>query len=335
MVRRRICRKLLAAYVIALVMLGAAMALVHPARTEAAELRHIGVLLVGRSAGSKDAQHLRQALLEAGYAEGRDIAIEWRSANGDFGQIDRLVADLVQRKVDVIVVDSTLATQVLKRTTSSIPIVMALVADPVGSGLVTNFAHPGGNITGLSMMIPEMNLKRLQLLKEAMPQIRRVAVLWNPATPWHAKAIEDLKAAAPSLSLDIRFVAARTPAEIRSAFATASRARAEALQVIDDGLFVANRNALLELAMKWKLPGIYWERTVAEAGGLMSYGANYDDLFRRSAGYVDRILKGAQPGDLPIEQPTKFELVVNRTAARALGIAVPESILLRADATIQ
>ena len=297
--------------------------------------RRIGVLLVGFSPESKEAQEFRQGLRDAGYAEGRDVVIEWRSANGDYDRIPELVADLVQRKVDVIVVDTTLAARAVKRATSTIPIVMAIVADPVGSGLVASLAHPGGNVTGLSQMMPELGAKRLQLLKETIPRVARVAVLWNPDTPFHTKAVEDLKAAAPSLSIELIFVSARTPEEIGPAFSAVGRAHPQALYVISDPFFFVHRTTLLELVSKARLPVIYGARQFVAAGGLMSYGTDMGDLFRRSAGYVDKILKGAKPGDLPIEQPTKFEFVVNLRTAKALGITFPQSILLRADEVIR
>jgi putative ABC transport system substrate-binding protein len=273
--------------------------------------------------------------VDAGYVEGRDVVIEWRSAMAHFDQIPQLAADLVQRKVDVIVADSTLATQALKHATSTIPIVMAFVADPVGSGLVTSLAHPGENVTGLSMMIPELSAKRLQLLKEAIPRLTRVAVLWNPGTPWHPKVIEDLRAVAPSLSIELKFVSARTLEEIGPALSAARRAHPQALYPIEDALFTIHRTKLIKLASNARLPAIYWNKVFVNDGGLMSYGTNYDDLFRRAAGYVDKILKGAKPGDLPIEQPTKFDLVVNLKTAKALGLTIPESILLRADEVIR
>jgi len=297
--------------------------------------RRIGVLLVGFSPESKEAQAFRQGLRDAGYAEGRDLVIEWRSANGDYDQVPRLVAALVQRKVDVIVVVTTVAALAVKRATSTIPIVMAIVADPVGSGLVTNLAHPGGNVTGLSMMITDLSAKRLQLLKETIPRLTRVAVLSNPDTPFHPKVVEDLKAAAPSLAIELSFVGARTPEEFGPAFSTFSRARAQALYVLEDPLFLIHRTTISKLASKARLPVIHGERNFADAGALMSYGTNFGDVFRRSAGYVDKILKGAKPGDLPIEQPTKFELVVNLKTAQALGITIPQSILVRADEVIR
>jgi len=296
--------------------------------------RRIGVLLTS-STGDKDVQVLRQGLREAGYAEGRDVVIEWRSANGDYARIPALVADLVKRKVDVIVVETTLATRVLKRATSTIPIVMATVADPVGSGLVTSLAHPGGNVTGLSLMAVELGAKRLQLLKEAIPRLAHVAVLWNPDTPFHPKAIADLKAAAPALSLKLSLVGARTPDEYGSAFSEISRTHAQGLYLMDDAIFSSHKTTLLNLASKARLPTSYSERPFVVEGGLMSYGTNFGDMYRRSAGYVDKILKGAKPGDLPIQQPTKFELVVNLKTAKALGITIPQSILARADEVIK
>ena len=329
-------RRLLA---LALVNLTACLALFGLCSTvdaqQPASPRRIGVLLLGWSCEQKEVHALHEGLRDAGYVEGHDVAFECRSAGGDFNQIPQLAAGLVQSKVDVIVVVSTLATRALKRATSTIPIVMALVADPVGSGLVASLAHPGENVTGLSQMMPDLSAKGLQLLKETIPRVTRVAVLWNPDTPYHPKVIEELKAAAPSLSLELSFVAARRPKEFDRAFSAVTRAHAQALYVIADALFVLHRKTLLSFASKDQLPGIYAERVVAEAGGLMSFGTNYEDLFRRAAGYVDKILKGAKPADLPIEQPTKFELVVNLKTAKALGITIPESILLRADQVIR
>jgi len=302
---------------------------------QSATPRRIGVLLVGPSPESKEVQAFRQGLQDAGYAEGRDVVIEWRSASGDYDKVAGLAADLIESKVDVIVVDGTVATRAAKRATSNIPIVMVLVGDPVGSGLVANLAHPGGNVTGLSLMIPDLTAKQLQLLKEAIPRLTRVSVLWNPDTPRYAKVVEDLKAVAPSLSIELSFVAVRTPNEIGPAFSAVSRAHAQALYVIGDPLFFVHRTTLFKLASKARLPTMYGLRQYVDAGWLMSYGANYEDLFRRSAAYVDKILKGAKPGDLPIEQPSKFELIVNLKTAKALGITIPESIVLRADEVIR
>ena len=297
--------------------------------------RRIGILLGGFSPESKEVQAFRQGLRDAGYSEGRDVVIEWRYAKGDYEKVPGFVADLVQRKVDVIVVTSTVAVQAARRATSTIPVVMAVVGDPVGSGLVANLAHPGGNVTGLSTMVPELSAKRLQLLREAIPWLSRVAVLWNPATPFHPKVAEELKAVAPSLSIELSFVSARTPEEFGPAFSAVGRAHAQALYMIESGFFQAHRTTLLKLASNARLPVMYGEREFVDAGALISYGPNFGDLFRRSAGYVDKILKGSKPGELPIEQPTQFELVVNLKTAKALGIAIPQSILLQADEVIR
>jgi putative ABC transport system substrate-binding protein len=297
--------------------------------------RRIGVLLVTVSLESPEAQAFRQGMRDAGYAEGRDVVIEWRSANGSIALVPELVADLVHNKVDVMVVDSTVATRAAKQATSTIPIVMALVGDPVGSGLVATLAHPGLNITGLSAMAPEISVKRLQLLKEIIPRLSRVAVLWDPATPWHTRVVEDLNATARSMSIEVTFGGARIPEELGPAFSVFGRAHVQALEVLTSALSYSHRGTILELARKVRLPTIYSARQYVEEGGLMSYGANYGDLMRRSASYVDRILKGAKPGELPIEQPNKFHFAVNLKTARALGITIPESILLRADEVVR
>ena len=297
--------------------------------------RHIGVLLTLFSPESSVAEAFREGLRDAGYVEGRDLLIDWRFANGDYALVSKLAADLVSSKVDVIVVQTTPATLAVKRATSTIPVVMSLVGDPVGSGLVANLAHPDGNITGLSTMATELSAKRLQLLKEAIPRATRVAVLWNPDTPTYARAMEELKAVAPSLSIDLIFVRARAPNDIAPAFSTITRTHTHALYIIPDAFFFTHRAAILKLASEAKVPVIYGERHFADAGALMSYGPNIAEMFRRSAGYVVKILKGTKPADLPIEQPTQFELVVNMRTAKALGIAIPESILVRADDVIR
>jgi putative ABC transport system substrate-binding protein len=302
---------------------------------QAASPRSIGVLLVGLSPESKQAQHFRQGLQDAGYSEGRNVVIEWRSARGNYDRVPGLVADLVQRRVDVIVLDSTVATQVAQRSTSTIPIVMALVVDPVGSGLVNSLARPGGNVTGLSMMTTELNSKRLQLLKEVVPRLTRAAVLWNPDHPFHAQVVEDLKGIAPSLSMDLSSVGVRTPEQFGPAFADITHAQAQALYVVEDPIFFAHRTTLLQLASIARLPTIHELRRFPEAGALMSYGPDLHDLFRRAAIYVDRIFKGARPADLPIEQPTKFEFVINLKTAKNLDLDVPPMLLARADEVIE
>jgi putative tryptophan/tyrosine transport system substrate-binding protein len=313
----------------------AAWPLAAAAQQQATSPRRIGVLLVGLSPESKEAKQFRLGLRDAGYSEGRDVVIEWRSANGDYDRVPELVADLIRNKMDVIVQDSTIGTDVTKRATSTIPIVMALVLDPIGSGLVGNLAHPDGNVTGLSMMATELYPKRLQLLKEVNPQLTRVAVFWNPDHPFHAKAVEILKAIAPSLSLELSFMGVRTPEQFGPAFSDVSLAKAQALYVVEDPIFFAHRMPLLKLASSARLPTIHETRRFPEAGALMSYGPDLYDLFRRAAIYVDRILKGAKPADLPVEQPTKFELVINLQTAKALGLEIPDRLLALSDEVIE
>jgi putative ABC transport system substrate-binding protein len=313
----------------------AAWPLAAHAQQQVTSPRRIGVLLVGLSPESKEAKQFRLGLRDAGYSEGRDVVIEWRSANGDYDRVPELVADLIRNKMDVIVQDSTIGTDVTKRATSTIPIVMALVLDPIGSGLVGNLAHPDGNVTGLSMMATELYPKRLQLLKEVNPQLTRVAVFWNPDHPFHAKAVEILKAIAPSLSLEMSFMGVRTPEQFGPAFSDVSLAKAQALYVVEDPIFFAHRMPLLKLASSARLPTIHETRRFPEAGALMSYGPDLYDLFRRAAIYVDRILKGAKPADLPVEQPTKFELVINLQTAKALGLEIPDRLLALSDEVIE
>ncbi len=325
--------------VVALVASLGACFLLGAADAQAPPSRRIGVLLNAFSPEEPAPQAFRQGLRDAGYSVGGDVGgdvvIEWRAAHGDRSRLPTLAADLVQRKVDVIVVDSTPGAQAAKNATSTIPIVLALVVDPVGSGLVASLQRPGGNVTGLSMMTPELAGKRLQLLKEAIPSLARVGVLRNPDFAFHTQVVKDLRAAAPSLSIELSFADARTPEQFGPALSVVSRARAEALYVIEDSLFLKNRTTLLKLASQARLPVTYGERHFAEDGGLLSYGPNFGDLFYRSAGYVNKILKGAKPRDLPIEQPTKFELVVNSRTARALGLTIPQSMLQRADQVIE
>lgn len=300
-----------------------------------ASLPRIGVLLVIVTPESKEAQAFRQGLRNAGYDDGRDVVIEWRNANADYDRLPELAADLVQSKVDVIVAETTRAALEAKRATSTIPIVMALVADPVGSGLVASLARPGGNVTGLTGMTAELSVKRLQLLKEMIPRLTRVAVLWNPDTPWHTQVVQDLKSAARKLPVALTVIGVQTPQELAPAFSTIRRANAQALYLVECPLFSTHRTVLLELASKSRLPMVEAEGRFVEAGGLMSYGAKLSDLYRRSAGYVAKILKGAKPGDLPVEQATDFELVVNLKTAKALGLTIPQSVLLRAEQVIK
>jgi putative ABC transport system substrate-binding protein len=277
----------------------------------------------------------RQGLRELGYAEGQNIAIESRFAEGKWDQLPGLAAELVRVKVDVIVTYTTPATQAAKQATGTIPIVVAAVIDPVAAGLVASLAHPGGNITGLSQMVPELVGKQLEVLKEVAPKISRVAILSNPANPAHAFAIRDVKVAARSLGVQLQLLEARGPSEIESAFAAMTTERAGAVIVLVDSMLIDHRPRIADLAARRRLPTVSATIETAEAGGLMAYGPSVRDMFRRAAAYVDKILKGAKPADLPIEQPTKFELVINLRTARALGLTIPQSVLLRADQVIQ
>jgi putative tryptophan/tyrosine transport system substrate-binding protein len=318
--------------------LGALALLAAPPGAQAqqpAARRRIGVLLVLLSPAGKEAQAFRQGLRDVGYVEGRDLVIEWRSAEGDYARLPQLAADLVERKVEVILADTTPATQAARRATSTIPIVMAIVANPVEAGLVSSLARPGGNVTGLSIMLAELSAKRLQLLKETMPSLTRVVVLWNPPTPYHAKAVDNLKTVAPSLAIELNLVSVPTPEDIGPAFEAVKRAHAQALYVVDSPPFFTHRATLLRLAAKSRLAVISGERPYTEEGGLVSYGPSYEDQLRRSAGYVDKILRGGKPSDLPIEQPTKFDLVINLKTAKALGLTIPPSLLARADQVIE
>ena len=277
-----------------------------------------------------------QGLRELGWVQGKNIGIEYRFAQGRLDRLPALAAELVHLKVDVILAGSTPPVLAAKKATSTIPIVMATSADPVELGLVASLARPGGNVTGLSFSVGlETVNKGLELLKETAPKARRVAVLSNPDNPGNALGIKNIKLTAQSLALQPQFLEVRGPNEFEAAFAAMARARAEALFVVPDSVFGFHRTRLQELAAKSRLPAMYGSREHTEAGGLMSYAVDLRDSFRRSATYVDKILKGAKPADLPVEQPTKFELVINLKTAKALGLMIPPSVLLRADHIIE
>ena len=294
----------------------------------------VGLLTGGADPRDATIEAFRQGLAELGYVEGRNIRIELRTAQGHIDRLPALAEELVLLKADVIVAGNVPAALAVKRVTSTIPIVM-VASDPLASGLVTNIARPGGQITGLSTISTELHAKRLQLLKETVPALSRLAVLQDPSVAQsQQQALEQLKAAASSLGMKVTIVTVPKREEFSSSIARANRARAQALYLLESFFFHTHRLTLAKLAREARLPA-YGSRAFVEAGGLMSYGANYADQVRRSAGYVDKILKGSKPGDLPIEQPTKFDLVVNLKTAKALGITIPESILLRADEVIR
>jgi putative tryptophan/tyrosine transport system substrate-binding protein len=286
--------------------------------------------------------HLREALLQGlrdlGYAEGRNVVIEYRDADGKLERLPALAAELVALKVDVIVAVSTPQALAARQATSTIPIVFTSAADPIGSGLVRSHARPGGNVTGLTSRTQELVSKCLEQLKLAVPGVTRVAVLWNPGTRGDRTERDMLKqaeAAARSLGVRLQFFEARGPEELDRAFSEMTGARADALTVLSSTMLFAERRRLVDLAAKTRLPAVYPWREAVDAGGLMSYGASIADLFRRAATYVDKILKGAKPGDLPVEQPAKFEVVINLKTARDLGLTIPQSVLARADEVIK
>ena len=277
----------------------------------------------------------RQGLRELGYAEGQNIAMESRFAEGKWDQLPSLAAELVRLKVDIIVTYTTPATQAAKQATGTIPIVVAAVIDPVAAGLVASLAHPGGNITGLSQMVPELVGKQLEVLKEVAPKISRVALLGNPANAGNAPQVRHAQNAARALGMRLQSLEARGPSEIESAFAAMTTERAGAVIVLIDSTLIDHRTRIADLAARRRLPMVSGTIETAEAGGLIAYGPSVRDMFRRAAAHVDKILKGAKPADLPIEQPTKFELVINLRTAKALGLTIPQSVLLRADQVIQ
>jgi ABC-type uncharacterized transport system substrate-binding protein len=279
-------------------------------------------------------QAFRQGLRELGYVEGQNIAIESRWTEGVYERYPDLAADLVRLKVDAIVVVGGAATRAVQQATRTIPIVMAVVIDPVGSGLVASLARPAGNITGNSVMASDLIGKQLELLKELVPKVSRVALLWNPENPGSAPQLREAEAAARALGVRLQPLAARVPQEIDTAFAAMTRERTGALLILANAVFVNQLRQIAELAAKRRLPSIYGVPEYAEAGGLMTYSADYRDLERRAATFVDKILKGAKPADLPIEQPTKFELVINLRTAKMIRLTIPPSLLQRADQII-
>jgi putative ABC transport system substrate-binding protein len=291
-----------------------------------------------RAASPHTHEAFRQGLRDLGYVEGRNVVIEDRDAEGKFERLPALAAELVALKVDVIVAPNTAAALAAQQATKTIPIVFAVAADPVTSGLVTSLARPGGNVTGSSILAPELVGKRLELLTQAVPGVSRVAVLWQPGGAGEGTEKDMLKGAevaASALGVRLQFVEARGPADVDRAFSEMTRARAGALTVLPSAMFGSQRRRLVDLAAKNRLPAVYTSREFVDAGGLMAFGPNQADLYRGAATYVDKILKGAKPGDLPVEQPTTFELVINLKAAKAVGLTIPQSVLARADHIVE
>ena len=302
----------------------------------AGKIYRIGILeTVAASLNAANLQAFHQGLALLGYVEGQNLAIDYRSADTRAERFPELAAELVRLRVDLIVTRGTPATIAAKKATGTIPIVMATSGDPVGTGLVPSLANHGGNVTGLSSLTPEMAGKRLELLRAALPTLSRVAILWNPSNPAATNAWREAQAAAGSLGIMQSSLEVRKSEDIGPAFEAARKQRADVMVVVQDALVQNHRRQIIELAKRHRLPDIYASREFVEAGGLMSYGPSYPDLYRRAAIYVDKILKGARPRDLPVEQPTKFELAINLKTAKALGLTIPQSILFRADEVIQ
>jgi putative tryptophan/tyrosine transport system substrate-binding protein len=302
-----------------------------------AKVPRIGYLSVSSpSAMSTRIEAFRQGLRELRYVEGKNIVIEWRSAEGKRDRLPSLAAELVRLKVDIIVTAGPPATRSAKEATVAIPIVMAQDGDPVASGFVASLARPGGNITGLSNLAPELSGKRLELLKEIVPRLSRVAVLGNSTNPTNAQVLKQTELAAGTFGVRLQYLDVLDPKDIETAFRAASKERADAvLMMVSGGVVLSQLTQVVELAAKSRLPAMYIIREYVEAGGLMSYGVSLIDLDRRAATYVDKILKGAKPADLPVEQPMKFEFVINLKAAKQIGLTIPPNVLVRADKVIR
>jgi putative tryptophan/tyrosine transport system substrate-binding protein len=303
---------------------------------QAARIPRIGVLHPGAPATSSHfAAAFTEGLRELGYLEGQNIVVERRFGEAKAERLSDIAAELVRLKVDVIVTSTDPGIAAVKRQTQLIPIVMANSTDPVGTGFVASLARPGGNVTGLSSVSPELSAKRLELLKEAVPRLSRVAIVWNPDVRGAVLEYKETESAARSLHLQLQSVEVNRPDGFDRAFSAVTTGRAEALTVASSSLAFRNRGRIASLAQKNRLPSIYGLREFADAGGLMAYGPNYAELWRRAAAYVSKILKGAKPGELPVEQPTTFELVINLKTAKALGLTIPPSLLRRADQIIE
>ena len=287
------------------------------------------------SANAGRVEAFRQGLRELGYVEGKNIVIEQRWAEGKLDRLAVLAAELVRLKVDIIVSAGPTVTRVAKEAAVTIPIVMGFDDDPVGSGFVASLARPGGNITGLSALSPELSGKQLELLKEIIPRLSRVTVVGSSVHPGTAQSIKEMELAAVAFKVQLQHVDVLEPKDIETAFGAASKGHADAVLVLTSVVTNSHRKQIVELAVKNRLPAIYYTAEWVETGGLMTYGASFTDLFRRAATYVDKILKGAKPADLPVEQPTKFELVINLKAARQIGLTIPPNVLARADKVIR
>jgi putative tryptophan/tyrosine transport system substrate-binding protein len=305
---------------------------------QVAKIPRIGYLATSLATNPDQQEAFLRGLRDLGYVEGRNVVIEYRDAEGKLERLPALAAQLVALKVDVIVAAAgTLPALAAKQASRTLPIVFIAAGNPVTSGFVTSLARPGGNLTGLSAVTPELTSKWLELLKQAVPGVTRVAFLWQPGGMGDTdkEVLKQADVAARALGMRLQLVEARGPADIDRAFSEMTRARTEALTVVSTPMFGSERTRLVDLAAKNRLPTMFSFRGYVDSGGLMSYGSNLADLFRRAATYVDKILKGAKPGDLPVEQPTTFELVINLKTARTLGLTIPPSVLSRADQIIE
>jgi putative ABC transport system substrate-binding protein len=301
-----------------------------------AKVPRIGFIVgASLSASLARTEAFRQGLRELGYVEGKNIVIEWRYADGKSDRLPTLATELALLKVDVIVTSGGDPTRSAKEATFTIPIVMAQANDPVGSGFVASLAQPGGNITGLSSLAPQISGKRLELLKEIVSKLSRVAVLGSSTNPGNAQSLKETELAAKSFGVQLQSIDVRDPKDIETAFRTASKGRAEGVLVLASLVLNSQRKQIVELTAKSRLPAIYYAPEWVEDGGLISYGVSFTDLYRRAATYVDKILKGAKPADLPVEQPKKFELIINLKAAKQIGLTIPPNVLVRADKVIK
>jgi len=319
-----------------LVLITAVVALVHAAEAQQPRVPQIA-FLVGSSAAAYSGfiKALQKGLRELGYVEGKTIRGEHRYAEGKLDRLPGLAAELAQQGVDLIVVSGARATSEMKNATRTIPIVITTIEDPVAMGIVNNLARPGGNITGLTNLAPELSGKRLEVLKETLPRLSHVAVLWPPNAAGAVVTFKETQVAAKSFALQLQSVEVQNSGDFDGAFRTATSGRAGALLVLQSALTNANRKTITDLALKNRLPAMYTQDEYVDAGGLMSYGVDTSDLYRRAAVYVDKILKGAKPADLPVEQPTKFELVINLKTAKQIGLTIPPNVLARADKVIK
>jgi ABC-type uncharacterized transport system substrate-binding protein len=299
-------------------------------------IRRIGVLIhESMLAGRGLLEAFRQGLREMGWLEGQNIAFEYRSADGKADALPKIAAELAQLRLDAILAEGTIAIQAAKDATQSIPIVMATSNDPVASGLITTLNQPGGNVTGLSLQSPQLAGKRLQLLSEIVPKLARLVVLSNPTNPSHAVAVQEMRAAAQSFGIELDVVETSAPDKFDRAFAAIAAVRADSLSVLPDAMFFGQHSRMVTFAAASHLPALFPEKEVVEDGGLMAYGPSIPASFRRAAAYVDKILRGAKPADLPVEQPTTFEFAINLKTAKALGLAVPQTLLVAADEVIE